>query len=361
LGLKGWKTMTRLIIKRAMSERKPCAFTLVELLVVIAIIGILVALLLPAVQAAREAARRSSCVNNLKNISLAALNYESTKKELPYGRKFDWWDTYTWTQLILPYLEYQEVYDLYWTLPDPVFRDVPPAAGSNGPLGNDPRMRQARHTQIAPYYCPSDVAPQANELHTQPFGFWRGSYRGCVGAGDMYGNRISSTDGPIRPGSWVGTFSVKSTAGTDPIPLYRPVKLKDIPDGTSSTLMFSEGLVPTVPGWGGAMGETIYGNMGGALFSAYTTPNSSIPDEPTGPCPRNVGDTEYRAPCVSISLNPWGGPAAASAFAAARSSHPGGVNVAMVDGSIQFVADDVDTNTWKAAGTRRFEDVYTLE
>ena len=79
-------------------------FTLVELLVVIAIIGVLVALLLPAVQAAREAARRASCVNNVKNLALGCLNYEATNKNLPYGRKFDYWDSYTWTELSCPTL-----------------------------------------------------------------------------------------------------------------------------------------------------------------------------------------------------------------------------------------------------------------
>src|SRR5688572_11157102 len=99
-------------------------FTLVELLVVIAIIGILVALLLPAVQAAREAARRTSCINNIKNLSLACLEYENATGELPYGRKFDDWDAYTWTELILPYIEFQDVYNLYWTLPDPVYKNL---------------------------------------------------------------------------------------------------------------------------------------------------------------------------------------------------------------------------------------------
>src|SRR5262245_42503572 len=97
------------------SSRERKAFTLVELLVVIAIIGILVALLLPAIQAAREAARRSSCVNNLKNIALSCLNYESTKHELPMGSTLVRGATggpasgtpsgLGWPVLILPYVE----------------------------------------------------------------------------------------------------------------------------------------------------------------------------------------------------------------------------------------------------------------
>jgi prepilin-type processing-associated H-X9-DG protein len=198
-------------------------------------------------------------------------------------------------------------------------------------------------------------------MNTTSYGFWRGSYRACVGAGDMYGNRIAAQDGPIPAAFWVGAYGVKSTAGQNPVPLYRPVKLKDITDGTSSTVAFSEGLVPTVDGWGGALGETIYGNMGGTLFSNYTTPNSSIADGPTGPCPRDVGDLEYPAPCLSKSQNPWGGPAGAGAFAAARSAHPGGVNVSMVDGSITFVSDSVDAVAWRAAGTRKAEDAAVLQ
>src|SRR5712672_1786347 len=170
------------------------AFTLVLLLVVIAIIGILVALLLPAVQAAREAARRSTCINNIKNLSLACLNYESAKKELPYGRKYDVWDAYTWTELVLPNIEQQAVYDLYWTLPDSKYSNNRPAPSSYSPLANAPRMRQARHSQIPVFYCPSGRAPAANEMNTLEYGFWRGTYFGCVGAGDMYGNRILISD-----------------------------------------------------------------------------------------------------------------------------------------------------------------------
>ena len=332
-------------------------FTLVELLVVIAIIGILVALLLPAVQAAREAARRTTCINNIKNLSLACHEYENATKELPYGRKFDVWDAYTWTELILPYIEFQQVYDLYWTLPNPVYSHNRPAPSSYGPLADDPRMRQARHTQIPPFYCPSSRAPVPNELGFPAYGFWRGNYTGCVGAGDYYGNGIVFSD-LITKGQWKGAFAVKrhtgSSAESAPRPLYTPVKIKDFTDGTSNTLFISETLVPTIePGWGGSIGETIYGNIGGALFSAYTTPNSSIPDQPDGPCPRTMGDTEYLAPCNDAATG--------GAYATVRSAHVGGVNVSMADGSSRFVSDDISTNAWRAAGTRAWDETFKLD
>jgi prepilin-type N-terminal cleavage/methylation domain-containing protein/prepilin-type processing-associated H-X9-DG protein len=335
------------------------AFTLVELLVVIAIIGILVALLLPAVQAAREAARRSTCINNIKNLSLACLNYESAKKQLPYGRKYDIWDAYTWTELVLPNIEQQAVYDLYWTLPDPKYSNNRPAPSSYGPLADDPRMRQARHSQIPIFYCPSGRAPASNEMDTPAYGFWRGNYFGCVGAGDMYGERILFSDGPITKGEWKGAFAVKKYVGAGDPPLYTPVRLKDFADGTSNTLFMSESLVPTVTWWGGAIGETIYGNMGGALFSAYTTPNSSKEDRPNGPCPQTQLDNEYPAPCLSNGGT--GGASGAQGYATARSQHPGGVNVAMADGSIRFAVDDVATDVWRSAGTRAWAEPLKLE
>jgi prepilin-type N-terminal cleavage/methylation domain-containing protein len=346
------------MIRRMRHARKWRAFTLVELLVVIAIIGILVALLLPAIQAAREAARRSTCINNIKNLSLACMTYESSKKELPYGRKFDVWDAYTWTQLVLPNIEQQAVYDLYWTLPDRKYSHNRPAPSAYGPLADDPRMRQARHTQIPVFYCPSSRAPAANEMDTPAYGFWRGNYSGCVGAGDMYGNRIVGGDGPIPAGGWSGAFAVQPES--TPGPLYRPVKIKDFTDGTSNTLLISETMVPTVAGWGGAIGETIYGNMGGALFSAYRTPNSSIADQPNGPCPRTQGDTEYSAPCAAIGGTGLG-LSGAGGNVAARSHHPGGVNASLADASIRFVSDDVAENVWRAAGTREFNEALKLE
>lgn len=323
------------------------AFTLVELLVVIAIIGILIALLLPAVQSAREAARRLQCSNNLKQLALACHTFENTHEYLPYGRKYDIWDSYTWTQLVLPQIEQQAVYDLYYTLPQRPFATTYP--GPNGPIGNDARLKQARESKIATYYCPSDNSPAPNEIDSQQYGFYRGNYTGCAGSGDMYGEAVDTTSGPWGPGA----FGVRHDQSYDDGQASVSTAMAMIKDGSSNTLLLSETIVPTVePGWGGPMGETIYGNMGGALFSAAQTPNASAADEVYGPCPDALGDTSYGAPCVTIANHAWWGPAAAGAHAAARSRHPGGVSAAMADGSVHFYADSIDLETWRGMGTR---------
>jgi hypothetical protein len=223
--------------------------------------------------------------------------------------------------------------------------------GANGPIGDDPRMRQARHTQIPLTYCPSDTTPMANEMDTAEFGLWRSSYRACVGSGDLYGNRFDLIEGPVANHTLVGAFAVTDTLINDPAPLSLPVRLKDFGDGATNTLLLSEGLAATVAGWGGPMGSAIYGNMGGALFSAHLTPNSTVADGPIGPCPRDQGDTEYRAPCSSLGDSPWW-QKAGHAHAAARSNHPGGVNAAMTDCSVRFVSDSIDTLTWRWLATR---------
>src|SRR5258708_6169857 len=130
------------------------AFTLIDLLVVITIIGILVGLLLPAIQAARESARRLRCTNQLKQLSLGCRNFESAKKKFPYGRKYDIWDSFTWTELILPHIEEKVVYNEYTWLPKRGFAATTPSP--NGPIGNDARMRAARQTVLPVFCCPSD-------------------------------------------------------------------------------------------------------------------------------------------------------------------------------------------------------------
>ena len=148
-------------------------------------------------------------------------------------------------------------------------------------------------------------------MNTSSYGFIRGNYRGCVGSGDMYGVATDMTNGPWGP----GVFGVKKGQSIDSGPTVHTVGLRfgEITDGTSNTLLLSEGLVATVTGWGGPMGEIIYGNMGGALFSASLTPNSSAPDRPIGPCPQNVGDKDYQPPCLTLGGNSWWTPSGAGA------------------------------------------------
>ena len=284
-------------------------------------------------------------------------------------RKYDYWDTYTWVEAILPHIEQQAVYNLYWTLPvekrlaDPVST----TNGPIGPIGDDARLRQARHTQISPWYCPSDVTPIANEMDTLPYGLWRGSYRGCVGGGDMYGSRVDTLEGLLQPGVLIGAFGVRSPADRvhDPVPRNR---LKDVTDGTSNTILISEGVAATVPHWGGPIGGIIYGNMGGALFSAAYTPNTGEPDRPIGPCPQTTpsqqgqDDPEYLLPCQSLGGHPGASnPGGAQAQVAARSRHVGGVNAAMVDGSGRFFSDSVDTLPWRWMGTRERDELLTAQ
>jgi prepilin-type N-terminal cleavage/methylation domain-containing protein len=329
------------------SARRP-AFTLIELLVVIAIIAILIALLVPAVQKVREAAARTQCTNNLKQMALACHAYHDANKRLPYGRRYDIWDTYTWTQLILPHIDQGPVYQGYWTLQSaPYVTNYP---GPNGPIGDDVALRAARTAIIPVFNCPSNNGLVSNELGTLPYGFYRGSYRGCAGSGDMYGKSTDLTAGP-----WgLGVFGVMPGQSTDAgaaVP-NRKVTLVMITDGTSNTLLLTEGLMSNVmPGWGGPMGEIVYGNMGGALFTASLTPNSSSADRPIGPCPQDQGDGQYKAPCSSLGGSAWWTPSASGAHAAARSSHVGGVNAALADATVRFFDNSIDIATWRGLGT----------
>jgi prepilin-type N-terminal cleavage/methylation domain-containing protein/prepilin-type processing-associated H-X9-DG protein len=348
---------------RAISRRDRRAFTLIELLVVIAIIAVLIGLLLPAVQKVRESSARIACSNNLKQLALACQNYYEANDAMPYGRKFDNWDAYTWSELVLPNIEQDNVYRGYAYLNDPVWSQNYP--GQNGPIGNDAQQRLSRHTVIKTFLCPADIGPNTNEIGTTDYGMVRGNYRACTGSGDMYGTRTDTTTGP-----WgVGVFGVVPFQTTDPAgrifnttgPHTVGVRFGDIVDGASSTILLSEALSPeTSAGWGGPIGSILYGNMGGGLFTTTIAPNSSAPDRPIGPCPKDQGIASYTAPCLSLGGNAWWTRSAVGAYVGARSRHTGGVNVALADGSIRFMTDNIDLATWRALGTRAGQEVVSL-
>ncbi|MBY0456733.1 MAG: DUF1559 domain-containing protein [Gemmataceae bacterium] len=356
--------MVRSAFTGATKPRKPRAgFTLIELLVVIAIIAILIGLLLPAVQKVREAAARMSCQNKLKQLALACHNYHDANGVLPYGRKYDIWDTYTWTTLVLPYIEQVAVYDRFANSVNMTpyatnYNVGGTQTGPNGPIGSNAAQREARHTALTTFACPSDNGNTGNELGTTQYGARRGNYRACTGSGDMYGNRPPSD---TSAGPWgVGVFGVRPGQSFDATRNGLGAALTAVTDGTSNTVLLAEGLVPAdTSGWGGPVGMIIYGNMGGGLITTTLTPNSSAPDRIVGPCPQNAGDPSYRGACLSIGGNAWWTPSAAGAHASARSKHTGGANAALSDGSVRFVRDSISLVTWRAMGTRAGGEVVT--
>ncbi len=280
------------------ARRSRAAFTLVELLVVIAIIGVLVALLLPAVQAAREAARRSSCQNNLKQIALASHNYHDTYLKLPPASTATSLAGSSGFAAILPFLEQSNLYTLY-----------------DFSQGNSAPVNLAAVSQRIPtYLCPSCVFAR-----TVPIA-------GCDANNRAPGTYAFST-GALDPwGANDGAIANASTPQTD---------FASILDGTSNTFMAGEshwnfrdylwGSAPPTPCSGQVRGGFTYWSSPYPLATAFTTRGPFNPKAMAGDSKR---------------------------LANFRSNHPGGVNMANVDGSIRFVGETIDHAVLDAAATR---------
>ena len=353
------------------SSRSTRGFTLIELLVVIAIIGVLIALLLPAVQAAREAARRSQCTNNLKQLGLAVQNYVDGNQVLPAQTS---WPTAQSAELGLE-LRLGGRAPAVHGAESPVQRLQCKSAGIFGNSGGYTYQRgntTVGYTQLSGLICPSDGAMRAP---LDPFATT---------------NYVGNLGGPGSIICWSGTMVPFSPtyAGTSNI---GPVSLASVTDGTSNTALFSERLTglygnPKVTHSSPDSKRAIFAAASGAAPDGQSAANTltfigsckQVPSTATSVrsngngyawiagYPLHIAVTSYNhvgAPNSTTCQNPsdsswlsFSGPAGS---APPTSNHSGGVNVGFTDGSVHFIKDSVNLQTWWALGTRRGGEVIS--
>jgi prepilin-type processing-associated H-X9-DG protein len=341
--------------------------------VVIAIIAVLIALLLPAVQSAREAARRAQCVNNLKQLGLAAHNYESAQNAFPMGNRayqftpFSPADTapcdvyigHTAFNYMLPFLEGGNTYAAY-NLTRPY---------------NSVSNNTANKTQVKTFLCPSDTDALNDDGVYIPT--VQNSYAMSRGKQETVAFSWGLTAYTNDPsGAYYSTCNFGGGDG-----LFGPensVRISSVTDGTSNTFLFGEmsrfrnepsashfnfGNVAGYfagPPW---TGDSFWPNDARVTGVAYTVPAPNSPPDTTG---------QVAATCFAACVLPpdWGDPVLNAGGIAAcrklgqfafRSLHPGGVNFVFADGSVRFIKDSINWSTYGALGTRAGGEVLSAD
>lgn len=312
--------MTPISSKLTQSRTAARGFTLVELLVVIAIIGVLVALLLPAVQAAREAARRTQCLNNLKQLGLAFQLHHDSTKHLPVDPKSGTKYNEMVVAQLLPYIEKSNVKDLY----DP------------GKGFNHPDNLQVYVLEEPLFLCPSSESYQMVEDSVGSNSAWGGDRKSSYGVNYGYG-----TIGQVLSGS-NGSNPEEADRRRGPFRRADEISFRMITDGLSNTMLQME--LRQVPSENSAPNHDRRGrvwskNLGAYQISTCHAPNANLPDKTQcdpannalAPCEQNTDTAQMRL--------------------SSRSYHPGGVQVSYCDGSAKFASDDVELMVWRSEST----------
>jgi prepilin-type N-terminal cleavage/methylation domain-containing protein len=330
------------------------AFTLVELLVVIAIIGVLVALLLPAVQSAREASRRTQCANHLKQLALGCHNFETSRGHIPKGNyatgTFPEGGNVSWLFVALGYIEQGSLYEQVvaaGNLTNAVNRGILPAG---------PKIIR----------CPSDTFERNNARHSSYVGSTGPTCNnppaGCPAPFQLHcnGQIVTTTSVPppldplTHPGyepsfTWGSTAVTKETRGM----FARGgalIRLADVTDGTSNTFLVGETLPEFCEfmryngngaGWAGgnhiAQGQTI---------QPINWKIDRMPNPPAAfgscLCDASTNPSGDKSRCIMNWAVTWG----------FKSNHPGGVNFANVDGSLHFISGNIDHRAYQYLGCR---------
>ena len=325
-------------------------FTLVELLVVIAIIGILIALLLPAVQAAREAGRRSQCSNNLKQVCLALLNYEHQNKTFPSGAiTLGGQDPGNpiyigpnWVVLTLPFLENQP-------LQRSIFNNISATVGLEGSACSG-----YRGNSIPGFLCPTDSGNNKVMFQGRNGNWARGNYAVNAGNGPIGGAGIWNANSVQWRDSYTKGVIAVNDATMDLAGLNK--------DGTSNTIIGGE--VRAGVSADDSRGVWALGLAGSSIVAAYASDRCN--DGPGGGCNYDTGgDDNGPNACNDYADDIGGGPDDASASvdcmhtwngggtnqATVRSLHPNGCNVVFADNSVHFIQNSIETSgNWGSPG-----------